>query len=101
MTHSSRSTRTRPVLFVTALILSLILAAAPAFAADPEEADPDPGFTGTSDPDAVGPDPVTQVPVGTDPAELSIDLLALGRYVLRIVDAWWTTAIYEIVVASE
>ena len=95
MTHSHRSTRSRHILRLTALLVAVCLAAAtPAFAAEPEEADPDPGFTSSERSSA----PATRVLILSDPAELDPAALAPGRYVVRIVDGGRTTAAFEIVV---
>lgn len=94
--HSFRnglSSRKSHGLFLIALILALFLAAAmPAFAAYPEEADPDPERTSSS--------AVTQELVLTDLAELDTDRLAPGCYVVRIVDAEGAKEVFEIVVPS-
>ncbi len=93
MHHSIHQIRASHVLSLIALILTLSLAAIPAFAADPEEADPDPERQATQ-----GSSSVTEL-VLTDPAELDSRCLAPGRYLVRIVDAEGTQAIYEIVVS--
>lgn len=89
MFSSNDSTRPRPVFFLITLILMFILGAAamPAFAVDPEEADPDPELTSP------------QEIVLSDPADLDTSSLAPGRYIVRIVDAEGATvSVYEIVV---
>lgn len=94
MTHSQPSTRSRHLLHLTALLVALCLAlATPAFAAEPEEADPDPGFQ-TTESSATA----TRILILTDPAELDLTALAPGRYLVRIVDGGRTTAAFEIVV---
>ena len=51
MFHSTRPSRFHRVLILIALILATVLAATPAFATDPEQADPDPdGASQVSDP---------------------------------------------------
>lgn len=93
MFHSSHSTRTSHVLVLITLILTLCLAAPPAFAADPEEADPDPEQQAAQSSESV-----TRVLTLSDLAELDRSRLAPGRYIVRIVDAEGTKAVYEIVV---
>lgn len=88
MFHSSRTTRKAFDLFLVTL-LGALLAAAPAFAADPEEADPDPGAPATQS---------SGVIVLNDPSELDTTRLAPGRYIVWIVDAGGVRATYEIVV---
>lgn len=92
MIHNAHSPRSSRFPFLTAMILTVSLAVAmPAFGAEPEEADPDP-FTQTSG------SAVTQELVVADFAELDTDRLAPGRYVVRVVDAEGTKAVFEIVV---
>ncbi len=94
MIHRIHQTRTSHVLSLIALILTLCLAAIPAFAADPEEADPDPEQRVVPSSGSV-----TRELILTDPAELDPRRLEPGRYRVRIVDAEGTKAIYEIVVS--
>ena len=93
MFRSNNSTRSHHVLFLIALALTACLAAAmPAFAADPEEADPDPEQQSAQTSGSA----VTRVLTLDDPADLDPDRLAPGRYIVRIVDAEGTKAVYEI-----
>ncbi len=91
MFHTSHSSRKSPYFFLTALILSICLAiATPVFATDPEEADPDPdGFSAGSQ---------TRVIVLRDLSDLDPARLEPGRYIVRIIDADGTQAVYEIVI---
>ncbi len=88
MFHTSHSSNSKHVLVLIALILTLCaIVATPAFAADPEEVDPDPE------------QPFTQVLTVSDLAELDTMNLAPGRYLVRVVDADGDTkAVHEIVV---
>ncbi len=91
MFHNSHSPRTSRVLFLIALIFTVCLATTPAFAADPEEADPDPdGFA------AGGSGPT--VLVLSDLSELDTARLEPGHYIIRITGEDGTRAVYEIVV---
>ncbi len=85
MFHTNDPVRSRRVFSVITLTLTLFLGALPVFATEPEEADPDPdGLV---------------VLVLADVADLDVNRLALGRYIVRIVDdEGKTQAVHEIVV---
>ncbi len=81
------------VLAVITLILTFCLGALPAFAVEPEEADPDPDEFVS--PSGGG----LNVLILDDLADLDVSRLAPGRYIVRIVDdEGKTQAVHEIVV---
>ncbi len=91
MFHTNDPTRSR-IFFALTLILTFCLAALPAFAIEPGEADPDPD-------EFVPPAGGINVLILADIADLDVNRLAPGRYIVRIVDDEGATrAVHEIVV---
>lgn len=92
MIHSTHSSRKSRFLLSAVLLIVSLAAVMPAFAADPEEADPDPELTQPSS------STVTEEIVVTDLAELYTERLAPGRYIVRLVDDEGRETTFEIVV---
>lgn len=92
MLDNRHSPRKSHVLFLIALALTTCLAlAAPAFATEPEEADPDPGGLAAGD-------PTVRVLTLNDPTDLDPSRLEPGRYLIRVIDADGSHTVFEVVV---
>ncbi len=92
MYHSNSSSRKNHAFFLIAVILTACLAAAPVFATDPEEVDPDPEGL-TADPELT-----TRIITLSDLSDLETARLEPGRYIVRIADSKGARTVYEIVI---